>query len=71
MWLIKVPGRSPVPLPNEVIPMTNDELWKLYENILVERERIKAERRAQRATSAETTATPDPPGYGPRDLAFR
>jgi hypothetical protein len=41
--------------------MTNHELWKMYENILSERARLKAERRARRLADAEMAATADRP----------
>jgi hypothetical protein len=42
---------------SEVIPMTNHELRRLYESILDERERIKAERRATGLAAGEMTAS--------------
>jgi hypothetical protein len=43
--------------------MTNEELWKLYEDIRAERERIKAKRRAQAPIPLSlTNRSPDTEG---------
>ena len=59
MWPIK-DGVSPPVAIVEVIPMTNDELWRSYEEILRRRKQFKAERRRSRMMQPglrTTTAT--------------
>ena len=59
MWPIKVGFPPPVAFV-EVIPMTNDELWRSYEESLRRREQFKAERRRNRMMRPEPLTTMAP-----------